>query len=58
MEKEKKLVNNEFTSLYEDKRDKYSNRICFEESDNFSHIDNEIKSRNFVKNFNILIKLL
>jgi len=48
MEKEKRQVNNEFTTLYEDKRDKYSNRIHFEESDNFSYADNEMKSRNLV----------
>lgn len=57
MEKERKLLNNEFTSFYEDKKDKYCNRIQFEESDNFSYLDNEIKSRNFVKTFNSIKKI-
>jgi hypothetical protein len=48
MEKEIKLYNNDFTTLYEDKREKYSNRIFVEESDNFSFIENEIKPKNCV----------
>jgi len=47
MDKEIKPINNEFTTLYDDKRDKYSNRIYIE-SDNFSCFDHEMKTRNLV----------